>query len=529
MPENTSIELDDGTKGISAGAFYNCTSLISITIPASVTSIGTRPSGSYTGESAFSGCTGLMEFRIDTNNPCYSSLDGVLYDKDITNLIQYPPMKPCDTYTIPESVTSIGKSAFRGCTSIKNVTIPDSVTSIGEWAFYDCTGLTSITIPNNVTSIGEWAFSGCTGLTNIIIPNSVTSIGEWAFSGCTGLTNIIIPNSVTSIGNGAFFDTAWYVNQPDGVVYAGKVAYDYKGEMLENTSLHLINGTRGIADNAFSDRTYLKSISIPDSVTCIGEYAFSYCTNLTNIDIPNGVTNVGGGAFYDTGWYNNQPDGVVYVGKVAYDYKGEMPENTKIDLIDDTVAIADYAFSGCSSFTSITIPDSVTSIGIAAFLYCTSLTDITIPDSVTSIGDYAFHDCTSLTSVSIPTSVRKIGNSAFGFIFYMSDLGNEKVENFQIIGYSDTAAEIYAKENGFAFVDLYEESVMFGDADGDSEINAKDRMTLTRYLAKWSGYETIDSSAADLNSDGEINAKDRMILTRHLAKWQGYEILPYLK
>ncbi|MGM9802469.1 MAG: leucine-rich repeat domain-containing protein, partial [Candidatus Limisoma sp.] len=129
------------------------------------------------------------------------------------------------------SVTSIGDLAFKGCSGLTSVTIPNSVTSIGVLAFMDCSGLTSVTIPSSVTSIGFRAFSGCSGLTSVTIPNSVTSIGVLAFMDCNGLTSVTIPNSVTSIGERAFYGTAWYNNQPDGLVYAGKVAYKYKGTM----------------------------------------------------------------------------------------------------------------------------------------------------------------------------------------------------------------------------------------------------------------------------------------------------------
>ena len=123
---------------------------------------------------------------------------------------------------------------------IKTVVIKDGVTSIGYHAFSYCSGLTSIEIPNSVTSIRYGAFYNCSGLTSIEIPNSVTSIGDWAFDGCSGLTSIEIPNSVTSIGVQAFDNTAWYNNQPNGLVYAGKVAYKYKGTMPDNTNILLL-------------------------------------------------------------------------------------------------------------------------------------------------------------------------------------------------------------------------------------------------------------------------------------------------
>ena len=278
---------------------------------------------------------------------------------------------------------------FRKCTSLTSIIIPNSVTSIGKETFYDCTSLTSVTIPDSVTSIDDRAFSGCSILTSIVIPDSVISIGAAAFSDCTSLASIVIPDSVTSIGLSALNNTPWYNAKPDGLIYINKVLYDYKGTMPSNTKIDIIPGTVSISSSAFFQCNGLTSITIPDSVTRIGSLAFS-----------------------GTSWYKEKPDGLIYINKVLYEYKGTMPSNTKIDIIPGTVSISDFAFSERAGLTSVTIPNSVTSIGWSAFSCCHGLTNITIPDSVTSIGEEAFRD-SSLTSITIPDSVTSIGAEAF--------------------------------------------------------------------------------------------------------------------
>ena len=166
------ITIPDSVTEIGLEAFSGCTSLTNITIPDSVTEIGS---------SAFSGCSSLTAIDVEVGNNNYTSVNGVLFNKGKTELICYPAGKTDKSYNIPNSVTSIGYSAFINCTSITSITIPDSVTSIDGSAFGGCSSLKSITIPNSVTSIGYYAFYGCTSLTSVTIPKSVTGIDDWAF------------------------------------------------------------------------------------------------------------------------------------------------------------------------------------------------------------------------------------------------------------------------------------------------------------------------------------------------------------
>ena len=423
--EVKSAVIADGVTSIGNEAFYHCTSLTSVTIPDSVTSIGDR---------VFSYCTSLTGIWVAEGNSHYSSdASGVLFNKDKTTLVQCPGAFAA--YTIPDSVTSIGRYAFYGCTSLTSVTIPGSVTSIGVYAFDSCASLISVTIPDGVTSIGDSAFDYCTSLTSVTIPGSVTSIGDSVFYHCTSLASVTIPDSVTSIGRYAFAycKSLTSVAIPDGVTSIGEKAFS---QCTSLTSVAIPDSVTSIGERAFYECTSLTSVTIPDSVTSIGDYAFSGCTSLTSVTIPDSVTSIGEGTFDDCTSLTSVtiPDSETSIGDYAFSYCTSLTSVTIPDGVtsigcaafrfctslismtipDSVTSIVDGFFLGCKSLTSVTIPNSVTSIGNGAFQLCTSLTSVTIPNSVTSIGESAFDNCTSLTSVTIPDSVTSIGDWAFG-------------------------------------------------------------------------------------------------------------------
>ena len=307
-------------------------------------------------------------------NPAYSSLDGVLFNKDQTILIKFPPGK-AGYYTIPTTVTSIKSYAFSDCDVLTEVTIGNGVTSIGFSTFSGCTGMTSIIIPDSVTSIRSFAFSGCTGLTNIIIPDSITHIESGTFSGCTGLTNVTIGNGVTSIDTYVFSGCTGLL---EIMVEVPNPAYSSLDGVLFNKAQ-----TELILCPSAKAGLY----TIPKDAISIWSYAFSDCTNLTGIVIPKSVISIEYESFSGcTGLLGITVDPL----NPAYSSFDEVlfnKEQTELILFPSAKA------------ESYIVPDSVTSIRPGAFRDSTILTRIIIPDSLTSIWSYAFDSCPILTGV----------------------------------------------------------------------------------------------------------------------------------
>ena len=416
------------------------------------------------GSSTLRNCSGLMSINIENGNPNYDSRENC---NAIIETATNTLIAGCMNTTIPNNVTSLDNYSFFGCSGLTSVTIPNTVTTIGEYTFYGCSGLTNLIIPNSVTSIGSYAFYNCSGLTSVTISNSVTTIDNNTFHGCSGLTSIEIPNSVTTIGVGAFYDC-----------------------------------------------TGLTSITIPNSVTSIGNTAFTNCSGLMSIDVENGNPN------YDS---RNNCNAII-----------ETATNTLIagcmntTIPNSVTTIGKYAFSHCSSLTSVFIPNSVTTIGYAAFSHCSSLTSVTIPNSVTTIDKYAFYGCGRVTSVTIPNSVTTIGDYAFSscvlydVFSFIEDPTTVSMGSNVFLRYPINPAErtlhvpvgtvsayqaIRNWSDYFGSIVEMEPAVVPGDVNGDGELGIADVTALINYLL--TGDTTgISPDGLDCNQDGEVGIAD---------------------
>ena len=453
----TSIAIPDSITSIGENAFAYC-DLASITIPVNVTNIGPR---------AFNYCDNLININVNSGNTAYTSVNGVLFNKPKDTLICYPRGKTSTTFTIPNSVTTIGTAAFGNNSNLKSIIIPDSVTIIEDSAFSNVENLTSITIPNSVTVIADSVFAYNNKLTSITIPYSVISIGDLTFSFCTNLTTINVDSENTAYMsiNGVLFnkskkkivaypagkkDTTYTI--PSSVTDIGGGAF---GDCSSLSEIIIPEGVKSIGDSAFSDCYSLKSIIIPNNVSRIGISAFNSCHALTKISIPESVISIGSYAFANSGVTNVKvynPECVFgddYIWNGIYSIFMGCPDTLRLFGWAGSTAES-FANEAGINFIPLAVPDFVLPVDLTAIeaeaFSGVQVSVIYIPDTVVSLGSKAFANCATLQEIHIPASVTSIATDLF------DGLTSNQLMNITIYGAPDSAAESFANSKGIDFV-----------------------------------------------------------------------------
>jgi len=365
----------------------------------SLTSVNIPSSVTSIGTLVFSSCPSLTGIYVDPSNAYYAHADGVLYNKAVTTLIAYPG-GDVGAFTIPSCVTSIGYGAFFNCTSLTLVAIPESVISIGDLAFGRCTDLSSVAIGNGATSIGDQAFTGCSALANVTLGDNITTIGELAFHDCTALSSLTFLGVTAPTTVGA----DWISGTPSSL----------RGHAFANSNFPIPGSYfNGLLMGAMITDDYAYTLN-GGNATITGYRGAGGAVVIPSTLDGHPVAAIGDYAFSSCSSLTSVsiPDGVTSLGYGAF---FDCSALTSVVIPDGVKIIPGTVFDYCSSLTSVNIPNGVTIIGQDAFNSCTSLSSVTIPDSVTTIDNCAFNSCTSLSSVTIPGNVTSIGDTAFDY------------------------------------------------------------------------------------------------------------------
>ena len=444
-----SVSLPDSLKTIGSGAFQECESLTSVNIPEHVTEIGwdafmycrslktiTIPASVESLRDVdFMRCTSLESINVDSANKNLVSVNGVLFNKDKTVLIQCPAKKT--SVTIPATVRAFSYYAFGDCADIKTLNIPASVEDIGN--LMNCKSLESITVDSNNKN-----YSSVSGILynkkkteliicprnksgKVVIPDTVEEIQWHAFGNCKKITDVKLPARLKRVEYGAFNDcTAMKIDK-------------------------MPNNLTSVAYKAFGNCTNLKSADMPKTLNYLDPFAFDGCTNLTAINIDS-----------ENKTYQSQ-DGVVYTNNKSATYACPNGK-TSVSLPGGVKTIGRCSFSGCKKLKALVIPSGVVSVGQYAFDRCSSVKSVALPNTVESLGMFSFFDCRSLEQITVPKEVKSIEYGALGYdeyykmppIEYSNFTMPELKENFKIIGYKGSEAEKYAKDNKIKFEELYQ-------------------------------------------------------------------------
>jgi len=521
------VEFSEGLNGIGSYGFANCTELKSINIPDSLIMFG---------EYIFENCDALTYLPIGANQDHIPT--GEFYD--------------CDGFVdviIPEQVEAILTNAFRNCKNLKTVQMPDELSYLERYIFAGCTSLTELPLSVNQTYIAYGEFSGCTGLVNVELPERVTEICAYAFNNCTSLESINLSDNINYIDRGAFTGCTALKEAYIGNRIECIDMYTFKNSGI--TEVIIGENVQSIRYEAFMN-SKLTSVDIPSSVTYIAYFAFFGCEDLAEINMPDTLVTLGGHSFGGTKWYNDQPEGLVYLGSSLYNYKGDITEETELYVKPGTLAISGHAFeNGCpdswywnydnderytnelydrSGLKAIHIPEGVEVIGDHAFYNCFGLTEVYLPASLTAVYLEAFYLADSIETVYYGGSEKQWnsidfteGNSAlfncdvvFGYedeYPAMSTVTVNGVEHTYIVGEEVTLKAPAAKLDGKLCQVFDGWVVKSGDVVIEDEA-AKE----IRFVMPEGKVEIVANTyyVGDVDGNGKINALDSISLSRAL-------------
>ena len=360
----TSVLIPAGVTRIDNSAFYNCSALESVTLPSGVTTLGFR---------AFHSCEKLRECELPSS-VCTIGDSAFSGCSSMSNVV------------FPGRIESVGSSAFSGCSSLTNVTFVGAVDSVGSSAFFKCTALTEVRFAQDVGSIGETAFYNCAALTNVAFGAALTNIQNYAFSNCESLPGLSLPSNVVSIAEGAFYNCRAF------------------------TAFEFPSNVTAVSDAVLAGCSNLVELVIPDGVISIGNGAFLNCSKLADVNLPKGIQTIEKRAFEGTAFWNASPDNDIVVSDgYVLGIKGECP--SKVVISNGVETISANMFRDCTNMVEVVFPESLKVIGPYAF-YNTGLRSVVFPSGLENVGERAFAECGNLSRVSNASGFR-CGEGAF--------------------------------------------------------------------------------------------------------------------